>query len=65
MEEFRYLRILLLNERKIEHRIDRRIGAASAVMRLLYWSVVRMSEAEKKKTFGLLVDLLSHLHQCS
>ncbi len=34
MEEFKYLGVLFMSEGRMEREIDRRIGAASAVMRL-------------------------------
>ena len=40
VEEFKYLGVLLTSEGRTEHEIDRRIGAAAAVMRSLYRSVV-------------------------
>ena len=39
-KEFKYLRVLFTSEGKMELEIDRWIGAASAVMRALYQSVV-------------------------
>ncbi|KAJ0009622.1 hypothetical protein NQD34_001324 [Periophthalmus magnuspinnatus] len=40
VEEFKYLGVLFTSEGRMEREIDRRIGAASAVMRSLYRSVV-------------------------
>ena len=40
VEEFKYLGISFMSERRMEQEIDRRIGAASAVMRTLNRSVV-------------------------
>ena len=40
VEEFKYLRVLLTSERKMEREMDRRIGAGSVVMRVLKHSVV-------------------------
>ncbi|TWW53801.1 hypothetical protein D4764_0263840 [Takifugu flavidus] len=40
VEEFKYLGVLFTSERRMEREIDRRIGAASAVMRTLHRSVV-------------------------
>ncbi|KAI3358490.1 hypothetical protein L3Q82_014908 [Scortum barcoo] len=41
VEEFKYLGVLFTSEGKMEREIDRRIGAASAVMRSsVYWTVV-------------------------
>jgi len=39
-KEFKYLGVLLMSEGKMEQEMDRRIGAASAIMQALYWSVV-------------------------
>jgi len=39
-KEFKYLGVLFTSEGKMEREMDRRIGAASTVMRALYWSVV-------------------------
>lgn len=36
MKEFKYFAVLLTIERKMEHEINRPIGAASAVMQTLY-----------------------------
>ena len=35
VEEFKYLRVLFMSEGKMEQEIDGRIGASSAVMRML------------------------------
>ncbi|TWW54739.1 hypothetical protein D4764_0188490 [Takifugu flavidus] len=40
VEEFKYLGVLFTSEGRMEREIDRRIGAASAVMRTLHRSVV-------------------------
>ena len=40
VEEFKYLGILFTSEERMERETDRRIGAADAVMRPLYQSVV-------------------------
>ena len=39
-KDFKYFGVLFTSEGKMEREMDRRIGAASAVMRALYWSVV-------------------------
>ena len=41
MEEFNYLRVLFTSEGKMEREINRRIGSASAVMRLRRSVVVK------------------------
>ena len=45
VEEFKYLGVLFT--------IDRRIGAASAVMRSLYWSVVVKREFSRKAKLSI------------
>ncbi|TWW68211.1 hypothetical protein D4764_19G0000090 [Takifugu flavidus] len=40
VEEFKYLGVLFTSEGRMEQEIDRRIGAASAVMQTLHQSVV-------------------------
>ena len=60
VEEFKYLGVLFMSEGRMEREIDRRIGAAAAVMLSVYWSVVVKSfEAESK---GEALDLLVSLH---
>ncbi|XP_077441792.1 uncharacterized protein LOC144063805 [Vanacampus margaritifer] len=44
VEEFKYLGVLFTSEARLEREIDRRIGAASAVMQTLYRSVVVKKE---------------------
>jgi len=46
MKEFKYLRVLFTSEGKMEQEMERQIGAAPAVMRALYPSVV------VKRTYG-------------
>ncbi|KAI3367063.1 hypothetical protein L3Q82_009264, partial [Scortum barcoo] len=48
VEEFKYLGVLFTSEGKIEREIDRRIGAASAVMRSVYRTVCGEEGAESK-----------------
>ncbi|TWW80160.1 hypothetical protein D4764_10G0011900 [Takifugu flavidus] len=47
VEEFKYLGILFTSEGRMEQEINRRIGAASAVMRTLHRSVVVKRELDK------------------
>ncbi|KAI3367309.1 hypothetical protein L3Q82_008355 [Scortum barcoo] len=47
VEEFKYLGVLFTSEGKMEREIDRRIGAASAVMRSVYRTVVVKKELSK------------------
>ncbi|KAI3369681.1 hypothetical protein L3Q82_024524 [Scortum barcoo] len=49
VEEFKYLGVLFTSEGKIEREIDRRIGAASAVMRSVYRTVVVKKEELSRK----------------
>ena len=44
VEEFRYLGILFTSEGRMEREIDKRIGEASAVMRMLNRSIVAKRE---------------------
>ncbi|TWW73389.1 hypothetical protein D4764_15G0007830 [Takifugu flavidus] len=48
VEEFKYLGMLFTSEGRMEREIDRRIGAASAVMRALNRSVVVKKELSRK-----------------
>ncbi|TWW69209.1 hypothetical protein D4764_18G0000150 [Takifugu flavidus] len=48
VEEFKYLGVLFTSEGRMEQEIDRRIGAASAVMRTLHRSVVVKRELSRK-----------------
>ncbi|XP_061676240.1 forkhead box protein J2 isoform X3 [Syngnathoides biaculeatus] len=48
VEEFKYLGVLFTSERRMEREIDRLIGAAFAVMRSLYQSVVVKKELSRK-----------------
>ncbi|TWW77636.1 R2 Retrovirus-related Pol polyprotein from type I retrotransposable element [Takifugu flavidus] len=48
VEEFKYLGVLFTSEGRMEREIDRRIGAASAVMRTLHQSVVVKRELSRK-----------------
>lgn len=47
-KEFMYLRILFMSDGKMEHVMDRWIGAMSAVMRALHWTTVVKMELRKK-----------------
>ncbi|KAK3506157.1 hypothetical protein QTP70_018390, partial [Hemibagrus guttatus] len=48
VEEFKYLRVLFTSEGRMDREIDRRIGAAAAVMRSMYRSVVVKKELSQK-----------------
>ena len=56
LEEFKYLGVLFTSEGKMEREIDRWIGAASAVMWTLKWSVVVRRAAPEAKAFNLQVN---------
>ncbi|KAI3354681.1 hypothetical protein L3Q82_019175, partial [Scortum barcoo] len=65
VEEFKYLGVLFTSEGKMEREIDRRrIGAASAVMRLVYQDrhVVKKELSRKAKLSIYTVNLRSHPH---
>ena len=52
-EEFKYLRVLVTSEGRMERERDRRTGAASAVMRMLKQSVVVKRELSQKATLSI------------
>ncbi|KAI3354838.1 hypothetical protein L3Q82_004643 [Scortum barcoo] len=56
VEEFKYLGVLFTSEGKMEREIDRRIGAASAVMRSVYRKLDRRGE-EGAESKGEALDL--------
>ena len=63
MKEFKYLGVLFTRETKMEREADRRIGAASAVMRALYLTVVVKKEPEPEgKALNLPVSLHPNSH---
>ncbi|TWW77544.1 hypothetical protein D4764_12G0009340 [Takifugu flavidus] len=53
VEEFKYLRVLFTSEGRMEQEINRRIGAASGVMRTLHRSVVVKRELSQKAKLSL------------
>ncbi|KAK3516423.1 hypothetical protein QTP70_011957 [Hemibagrus guttatus] len=53
VEEFKYLGVLFTTEGRMDHEIDRRIGAAAAVMRSIYWSVVVKKELSRKAKLSI------------
>ncbi|KAI3359832.1 hypothetical protein L3Q82_013828, partial [Scortum barcoo] len=58
VEEFKYLGVLFTSEGKMEREIDRRIGAASTVMRSVYRTVVVKKELSRKAKLSIyLVNL--------
>ncbi|KAK3510343.1 hypothetical protein QTP70_004929 [Hemibagrus guttatus] len=67
VEEFKYLRVLFTSEGRMDREIDRRIGAAAAVMRSMYQSVVVKKELSRKaKLFiyqSIYVPTLTYGHE--
>ncbi|KAK0154873.1 putative uncharacterized transposon-derived protein F52C9.6 [Merluccius polli] len=53
VEEFKYLGVLFTSDGRMEREIDRRIGAASAVMRTLHGSVVVKRELSRKAKLSI------------
>ncbi|KAI3370427.1 hypothetical protein L3Q82_025187 [Scortum barcoo] len=53
VEEFKYLWVLFTSEGKMEREIDRRIAAASAVMRSVYRTVVVKKELSRKAKLSI------------
>ncbi|KAI3358099.1 hypothetical protein L3Q82_003107 [Scortum barcoo] len=64
VEEFKYLGVLFTSEGKMEREIDRRIGAVSAVMRLVYRTVVVKKELSRKAKLSIYrsIYVRSHPH---
>ncbi|KAK3526236.1 hypothetical protein QTP70_018714 [Hemibagrus guttatus] len=60
VEEFKYLGVLFTSEGKMDREIDRRIGAAAAVMRSMYRSVVVKKELSRKSIY---VPTLTYGHE--
>ena len=62
-KEFKFLGVLLTSDGKMEHEMDRRFGAASAVLRVLLPTfVVKREPCQKAKPLDLPVYLRSHPH---
>ncbi len=57
VEEFKYLGVLFTSEGRMEREIDRRIGAASAVMRSMYRSVVVKKELSRKAKLSIYLSI--------
>ncbi|KAK3529893.1 hypothetical protein QTP86_007211 [Hemibagrus guttatus] len=53
VEEFKYLGVLFTSEGRMDREIDRRIGAAAAVMRSMYRSVVVKKELTQKAKLSI------------
>jgi len=52
-KEFKYLEVLFTSESKMEQEMDRRIGAPSAVMRVLYRFIVVKRELSRKAKLSI------------
>ncbi|KAK0134738.1 putative uncharacterized transposon-derived protein F52C9.6 [Merluccius polli] len=67
VEEFKYLGVLFTSEGRMEREIDRRIGAASAVMRTLHGSVVVKRDLSRKAKLSIyqwiFVPALTYGHE--
>ncbi|TWW59397.1 hypothetical protein D4764_06G0009270 [Takifugu flavidus] len=67
VEEFKYLGVLFMSEGRMEQEVDRRIGAASAVMRALHRSVVVKRELSRKAKLSIyrsiFVPTLTYGHE--
>ncbi|TWW56187.1 hypothetical protein D4764_08G0001740 [Takifugu flavidus] len=67
VEEFNYLGVLFTSEGKMERKIDRRISAASVVMRTLHGSVVVKRELSRKAKLliyrSIFVPTLTYGHE--
>ncbi|KAK3506888.1 hypothetical protein QTP70_030909 [Hemibagrus guttatus] len=65
VEEFKYLGVLFTSEGRMDREIDRRIGAAAAVMRSKYRSVVMKKELSRKRTSRTCGEMPTdfYLHQ--
>ncbi|KAK3523662.1 hypothetical protein QTP70_006725 [Hemibagrus guttatus] len=53
VEEFKYLGVLFMSEGRMDHEIDRQIGAAAAVMWSMYRSVVVKKELSRKAKLSI------------
>ncbi|KAK3541593.1 hypothetical protein QTP86_033092 [Hemibagrus guttatus] len=53
VEEFKYLGVLFTSEGRMDREIDKRIGAAAAVMRSMYRSVVVKKELSRKAKLSI------------
>lgn len=50
VEEFKYLDVLFMSEGKMEGEANRRIAAASAVMKALHWTIVVKRELSQMQS---------------
>ncbi|KAK3518183.1 hypothetical protein QTP70_033879 [Hemibagrus guttatus] len=67
VKEFKYLRVLFMSDGRMDREIDRRIGAAAAVMQSMYRSVVVKKELSRKVKFSvyqsIYVPTLTYGHE--
>ncbi|XP_056158173.1 casein kinase II subunit alpha isoform X2 [Lampris incognitus] len=63
VKEFKYLGVLFTSEDRMVREIDRRIGAALAVMRMLYQTVVVKRELSQKAELSIFVPTLTDGHE--
>ncbi|KAK3526284.1 hypothetical protein QTP70_022683 [Hemibagrus guttatus] len=67
VEELKYLWVLFTSEGRMDCEIHRRIGAAAAVMRSMYWSVVVKKELSRKAKLSIYqsiyVSTLTYGHE--
>ena len=67
MKEFKYLGVLFASEGTMEREIGRRIGAAGAVLRSLYRTVVTKRELSRKAKLSIyrsiFVPILTYGHE--
>ncbi|KAK3524866.1 hypothetical protein QTP86_010089 [Hemibagrus guttatus] len=67
VEEFKYLGVLFMSEGRMDREVDRRIGAAAAVMRSMYRSVVVKKELSRKAKLSIYqsiyIPTLTYAHE--
>ncbi|KAK3519713.1 hypothetical protein QTP70_002681 [Hemibagrus guttatus] len=67
VEEFKYIGVLFTSEGRVDREIDRWIGAAAAVMRSMYRSVVVKKELSRKAKLliyqSIYVPILTYAHE--
>ncbi|KAK3506410.1 hypothetical protein QTP70_009330 [Hemibagrus guttatus] len=67
VEEFKYLGVLFTSEGRMDREIDRWIGAAAAVMRSMYRSIVMKKELSRKAKLSIYqsiyVPTLTYVHE--
>ncbi|KAK3542751.1 hypothetical protein QTP70_001881 [Hemibagrus guttatus] len=59
VQEFKYLGVLFTSEGRMDREIDRRIGAAAAVMRSMYRSVVVKKELSRKAKLSIYQSIFA------